>query len=250
MKRTRSPSHQKHYNQTYFTKRDALDIPVAESIKKFMHDHQLHTVLDVGCGTGQIVKFLNDSGFDAYGCDVSKIAVKMGRKLNGRKKIVHATASKLPFKDRTFDLVISISMIEHITQNQVTKFLQESKRVLRSGGYIFLVTPNFATPLRSLQREHWGGYADPTHINFYTPNSLATTLKQHEFSRINVNIGIPYKRSIGKKYLSHIGYIPDFLKGEVLYLFFSTPLRFMRNSFWIAARSLPTFRDRPKKMKF
>lgn len=224
-----------HYTNTYFNKRDVLDVPIAEAIKKFMHERQLDRVLDVGCGSGRMVKFLSAAGFESYGCDVNKIAVRMARKLNGYKRIKLATATRLPYREHQFDIVISVSVIEHITKSQVAQFLKETKRILKPEGFIFIVTPNFATPLRTIQKENWGGYQDPTHINFYTPASLANTLKSSQFSDITTTMDIPYKNHIGIGYFAHIHYLPVFLKPLIGYLFFSTGLRHFRNSFWMAA---------------
>ena len=209
-----------YYNHKYFTDRDVLDVLIAQGIKKFILDRDLHSVLDVGCGTGKMVKFLNESNFDAYGCDASNIAVMMAKKNNDKNKISLATATRLPFKENKFDLVISISVVEHITKSQVAEFLQETRKILKPGGYIFLVTPNFAAPLRLLQGKRWGPYSDPTHINFYTPTNLAETLRFNGFSQTNGTIGIPFYT------------ISD-------YLFFSTPLRRIRNSFWMTAQNQP-----------
>lgn len=201
------------YNERYFSERDRLDLHIAASIAILMKDHSLKKVLDVGCGTGRLVKFLNERGFQSYGCDNVNLAVKTARKINEKNTIVKAPATKLPFKKNSFDMLTAISLIEHLTKTEMNTFILEAKRVLKPNGFIFIVTPNFASPWRFIQGTKWFGYSDPTHINFFTPLSLANLLKDYGF------------------------YNPKFwFKTNHPNLLFSTPFCFIRNSFWLAAQ--------------
>ena len=171
----------KHYTKDYFEERDHLEPHIAESIRIFMKDNKLKKVLDVGCGTGRLVKFLNDNDISAIGCDIYEQALIAARKIYDKNTIIKAAATKLPFKKHSFDLISSISTIEHLTKKETIEFINEAKRVLIPNGFIFIVTPNFASPWRFIQGRKWFGYSDPTHINFFTPLSLANLLKDYGF---------------------------------------------------------------------
>jgi len=209
------------YNERYFSERDRLDLHIAKSIEILMRDNALKRVLDVGCGTGKLVQFLNKNRFEAYGCDNAEIAIKTAQSINKKNSIIKAPAAKLPFKKNSFDMITSISTIEHLTNKEVVAFIHEAKRVLKPNGFIFIVTPNFASPWRFIQRKKWFGYSDPTHINFFTPLSLANLLKDHGF----YNPKFWFKTND-----------PSFWKNFIYYLLFSTPFCFIRNSFWISAQ--------------
>jgi len=209
------------YNERYFSERDRLDIHIAKSIEILMKDNGLKRAIDVGCGTGKLVQFLNENGFEAYGCDNSSIAVKSTQKINNKNRIVKASATNLPFPSESFDLLTSVSLIEHLKKSELIDFLREAKRVLKQNGFIFIVTPNFASPWRFIQGKKWFGYSDPTHISFFTPLSLANLLKDYGF--------------YNPKFWFKTNY-PSFWKNFVYYILFSTPFCFIRNSFWIAAR--------------
>lgn len=173
-----------YYDQAYFTTRDLLSLHLAESIKLFMQEHNLERVLDVGCGTGRLVHYLRQHRFSAYGCDNEKVAVLWARKMNSPQIIKKASATDLPYNKCTFDLVTSIHMIEHLSARDIAKFLSESRRILKPLGFVFLVAPNFGSPLRYLQGKNWFGYEDPTHIRFDTPQSISNLLKTHGFTQI------------------------------------------------------------------
>ena len=206
------------YDKKYFDERDTLDLLTAESIALFMKKQKLHDILDVGCGTGRLVKYLNSYGFEAKGCDLYDKALKIAKKINKINTIVKSDAGKLPFKNNSFDLITGISLIEHLSKKNGTLFIREARRILKRNGYIFLITPNFNSPLRFILREKWFGYSDPTHINFFTPLSLANLLKDYGF----------YSPKFWFKINNH--------QGLVKYFLFSTPLCFIRDSFWIAAQ--------------
>lgn len=224
------------YTKNYFYERDLLIPHLAQTIKKLMVKNQLQKVLDVGCGTGRLVKFLNSKGFVAFGCDNCPNAVRVAQKLNNKLTIKLASATKLPFKKNSFDLVTAISVIEHLTHNEGKKFLEEAKRVLKPKGYIFLVTPNFATPLRIIQGSKWFGYSDPTHLTFYTPASLKKILFRFGFKNAQTQFQIDWRKSLNWEFPSIAAKLPKFLKKILVFLVFTSPFSIIRNSFWTLAQ--------------
>jgi len=92
-------------------------------------------VLDLGCGQGDLVKALCATGVDAYGCDVSP----RWNGSNPRFKQIQLPEYRLPYKDNSFDLVYSMSVLEH-AQNTRECFC-EIKRVLKPGGVSFHMFP-------------------------------------------------------------------------------------------------------------
>lgn len=226
----------KHYDKKYFEERDHLDLHIAESIRLLMNEQNLKSLLDIGCGTGRMVKFFNDNGFKSLGCDVYEDALNFARKINKKNSIIKAYATKLPFKNNSFDMITAISVIEHLTPKEVEKLLIEAKRVLKPNGSIFLVTPNYTTPIRLLQGKKWFGYSDPTHINFYTPKRLSALLKKFGFTHTRTGFKIKYGPTFDWEFPPFFGKLPSWTKFLLVYLFFSSPISMIRNSFWMAAQ--------------
>lgn len=222
-----------HYNQQYFQARDYLDYHLAESIKILMEDNNLKAVLDVGCGTGRLVKFLNEKGFNAVGCDISDLAVKQAKKINKKNDIIKASATNLPFKNHSFDLVVSIFLIEHLTGGETEKFLGETIRILKPHGFIFLITPNFASPARYLLGKKWFAYSDPTHKNFFTPKSLSQLLKKKGFRNIKLRHKTSYNALTDLHLPAFCRKFPRLIKNFLNWLMVSSPLSTFRDSFWI-----------------
>ena len=224
-----------YYNKDYFKKRDHLDLHLAETIKILMNEKGFRGILDVGCGTGQLINYLNNQGFEVSGCDLSVEAIRLApNKI--RNKIKRATATRLPFKNESFDLVASISVIEHLTKAQATRFIKEAKRVLKKGGFIFLVTPNFSSPIRYFQKEKWFAYSDPTHVFYYTPRTLSKKLKAYGFKNVKLQFRTLYSPPYEWEFPGVLQSLPKFAKSILTYLLISTRFSFVRNSFWIAAQ--------------
>ncbi len=111
--------------------RDGVD-QVAHEIGRCLG---LGTVLDVGCGQGQLVRKLNSHGFDASGMDDSRVAVDAANLASpGRFQVGSILA--LPYADGSFDSVISTDCLEHLLEQDVRAALAELHRVARDTVYL------------------------------------------------------------------------------------------------------------------
>lgn len=108
-------------------------------IKKYSHPAQAPKILDVGCGTGQLLKELNDFG-ECYGIDVSKEAVEFCKKRH-LENIKIGNATQIPYEDEKFDIVLALDVLEHIQDDKLA--VREIKRVLRTGGKFVVFVPAF-----------------------------------------------------------------------------------------------------------
>lgn len=225
------------YNEKYFLERDVLIPHLADTIRRVCQKYNLKKVIDIGCGSGQLVKYLNNHRIKTFGCDNSTIAVKTAQKINKKNTIIKAQATRLPFKQKTFDLVTCISVIEHLTETDGEKLIQEAKRILTDKGYLFVVTPNFATPIRLIQGNKWFAYSDKTHLFYYSPDSITQLLKKYGFTKIKFSFFLAYQPSLEWEFPGFLGKLPGFVKKILVYLVFTSPLLMLRNSFWVLAQN-------------
>jgi ubiquinone/menaquinone biosynthesis C-methylase UbiE len=149
------------------------------------------TVLDIGCGNGQLLikmaqkyplaKFI---GMDYWGknWDYSAALCQANMDLAGisdRVTFEGGSAVNLPFADGQFDLVVSnLTFHEVMDAKDKTVCLKEALRVLKPGGTfvfqdLFLLTPYFGTPDALVQKmESWGASEvtfTPTHDAPFIP---------------------------------------------------------------------------------
>jgi SAM-dependent methyltransferase len=90
------------------------------------------SVLDVGCGDGQVLIELAHRGFgpELVGVEVSKTAARMARDHEEITRVATFDGVRLPFPDSSFALVIASHVLEHVTNPLA--LLQEMRRVARS----------------------------------------------------------------------------------------------------------------------
>src|SRR5258708_346828 len=96
-------------------------------------------LLDVPSGPGYFAQIAAQNGFRAVAAEIDPSL----HVLPGVQYVSADMGEKLPFADGTFDFVVSIEGIEH-TENPF-RFLRECTRVLKSGGKLFLTTPNVSS---------------------------------------------------------------------------------------------------------
>jgi SAM-dependent methyltransferase len=86
--------------------------PILESLSKML-------VLDVGCGIGRWTKIISNKN-SVVGVDISRFMIKMAKdSCKGENcSFLVADASFLPFKDKVFDLVVSITVLQHILEEK------------------------------------------------------------------------------------------------------------------------------------
>lgn len=224
------------YDQQYFEKRDFLSPHLAKTLEYLMEKNNLKSVLDVGCGTGLLVSYLNKKGYRSIGCDNSESAVSTAKKINKKGTIINASATKLPFGKNSFDLVTAISLVEHLTKKGALQFIDEAKRILAPGGFIFIVTPNYASPFRIIQGKKWFAWQDPTHINFYTPQKLSKIMAKRGFDNLKFQFELKYKDNPNWEFPPAAAILPSIIKKFFIYLSYSTPFYIVRNSFWLSAQ--------------
>jgi ubiquinone/menaquinone biosynthesis C-methylase UbiE len=129
-------------------------------------------ILDVGCGTGETMTFLEhwlDDPF-VFGVDNSSQATRYARSRS--HDVIQANAFTLPFEDGYFDYVLLLDVMEHIEDD--LNMLLEANRVIHSGGRIIITVP----ALEFLWSSHDLGQG---HFRRYTRSRLIELAKRAGF---------------------------------------------------------------------
>lgn len=95
------------------------------------------TVLDVGCGRGELLHLAAEAGATAVGTDYAEAALALARE-NGRGRVARCDAKALPFADRSFDRVFLLGVVDHLHRWELEACFKELARVLRPDGFVVL----------------------------------------------------------------------------------------------------------------
>lgn len=132
-------------------------------------------LLDVGCGRGEHLSEFRKLGFQVKGVDISEEAKELSNDLE--IEIIDVEKELLPYKDRSFDVVFNKSLIEHL--NNPDNFMREAFRVLKSGGRLITMTPDWGSVYKIF-------YEDYTHRTPFTIDSLKDIYRIFGFKVIEV----------------------------------------------------------------
>ncbi len=97
-------------------------------------------ILDIGCGTGTILKLLRDFGI-AYGMELSTHAIRFLKKRDLKLFVRSDAGQSIPFKDNSFSAITCLDVLEHLDDDLA--LLNEMLRVCKPGGHIVLTVPAF-----------------------------------------------------------------------------------------------------------
>lgn len=119
------------------------------SILRELQGKEKVAVLDLSCGTGQLLQSLCHQNIQLTGVDYSPEMIKIARKrLPPLIKLYQADVHALPFRGNTFDYVVSTEAFHHYYNQR--KAIAQMKRVVKKGGKVIIVDVNFF-----LRPIHW-----------------------------------------------------------------------------------------------
>lgn len=136
-------------------------------------------LLDVGCGTGNILYRLVNGKRELYGIDLSENMVEESKKRMGRDAHIKvADAEHIPYADNTFDTLVCNASFHHYPHPE--EVLREMKRVLKNGGKLLIGEGYVIQPLRMLLNLSFR-FSDSGDFHTYGKNEFIRMLKDSEF---------------------------------------------------------------------
>lgn len=137
-------------------------------------------VLDIGCGKGSFVWFLQQEGFaGASGIDVSEEQIAYGQTLGIRNIQCADLKTYLASKKDTYDCIIARDVMEHFSRQEIFDILALVRSALKPGGSFIMQSPNgegiFFTAIL---------YGDLTHEIAFTRSSLHQLFRNTGFDKV------------------------------------------------------------------
>ncbi|MCD6476848.1 MAG: class I SAM-dependent methyltransferase [Candidatus Aenigmarchaeota archaeon] len=107
-------------------------------LNKYFNPSYGDKVLDFGCGTGRLVKILSKNT-DYTGIEITKEMINVAKRKYPNKRFIIYN-KKLPFKNNFFDYIVSVWVLQHISnKNDFKKIIKGLKRCLKTGGKLLMI---------------------------------------------------------------------------------------------------------------
>jgi len=143
-------------------------------------------LLEVGCGSGRMLKSMQDKGWDVVGVDPDPIAIK---KAKSKGLIVYqGILADQEFKNDSFDAIALSHVIEHVPDP--LRLLNECERILKPGGHLVLITPNTDSLCHQLYSTDWRSLDPPRHLYVFNLVTLKQLSKKAGFQNVKLETTI------------------------------------------------------------
>jgi SAM-dependent methyltransferase len=159
-------------------------------------------IADIGCGPGQIARYLADHGAEAMGIDLAPEMVNLAQRLSPDIPCRVGDMLALDLEDNSLGGIAAFYSVIHAPPEQIPQVMREFSRVLRPGGLALLA---FHIGYEPVHLDEWWEKSVSLDFYFYQPETLARRLEEAGF-RIEAKIErAPYVGSV--EHPSQRGYL-------------------------------------------
>lgn len=149
-------------------------------LKKALIKNDVKSVLDIGCGTGEMIRYINEMKpeINTIGIDLSDIAIKIANDTNDKVNNQFIATDFFSFECGTkFDLISVIDVIEHVEND--SKFVYKINNCLNQNGLLVISVPNLMA--------YWTKYDDAGgHFRRYSKRELTNLLQSSGFKVVKI----------------------------------------------------------------
>jgi SAM-dependent methyltransferase len=135
-------------------------------------------VCDMGCGPGQVARYLHDLGVEVVGMDIAPGMIEKARTLNPDIEFRQGNMRALDVEDNAWGGIAAFYSVIHIPRDQVVDALREMKRVLRPGGVLLLT---FHIGDETVHREELWGVPVSIDFLFFQPEEMRGYIEEAGF---------------------------------------------------------------------
>lgn len=185
-------------------------------------------ILDIGCGMGHFLYFLEAEQYKNYlGIDISRENVDFCREKGFNVELNDLSSFLEDGKD--FDLIVINDVVEHFNKETILKILRSVKTNLKDSGTLIIKVPNAANPIMASSSR----YFDFTHEIIFTEESLSQVFMLCGFRNHKI-----YPQDIYIFYNNPLNYIAKFMSWAMTLLLRSLFVLYGRKTTQIFTKDL------------
>jgi ubiquinone/menaquinone biosynthesis C-methylase UbiE len=147
-------------------------------------------VCEIGCGPGQIARYLKDRGVTMRGIDLSDEMIKCASRLSPDIPFACGNMLSLNADDESFAGIVSFYAIIHLERADLGTALKEMQRTLQPGGKLLLA---FHGGEGELHRDEWYEKPVSVDVRLYRSDEMRSHLEVAGFAFANIAERQPYE---------------------------------------------------------
>jgi SAM-dependent methyltransferase len=138
--------------------------------------------LDIGCGSGTLLRAAGTEGWEAVGTEVAP-AIVASMRAQGLDARLGVTED-LDLPSGGFDVVSAIEVLEHVPRPDV--LITEAARLLRPGGAFYITTPHCRGISGRLLGTGWSVVAPPEHLQLFSSAGIRSALSRRSLRPVSL----------------------------------------------------------------
>ncbi|MCK4753068.1 MAG: class I SAM-dependent methyltransferase [Planctomycetes bacterium] len=188
---------------------NTLQLKARYQLETFLSDCKVENpngkkILEIGFKNGLFLNECNKAGLTSTGIEINEDHYKNTKSKYPDLDIVLYDGGTIPTPDESFDFVVSFQVLEHVTS--IEHIFSECVRILRPGGIMYHICPNFHSFYEGHSRLIWLPFLNKTmgriylkmlrrytagyeHLNIVKPKNVSSALQRHRDNLEIVSLG-------------------------------------------------------------
>jgi 2-polyprenyl-3-methyl-5-hydroxy-6-metoxy-1,4-benzoquinol methylase len=144
------------------------------------------SILDIGCGTGETLKYFSDNGWLTKGIEPSDNARTFAVEKLGLSVEEEEYISTI--NSKSYDVVTMWHVLEHVSQ--LNERMQQLKKIVKDDGVVIIALPNYKSWDTQYFSEKWAAWDVPRHLYHFSKDTFSKLAQKHDLKIIEI---IPMK---------------------------------------------------------
>ena len=140
-------------------------------------------ILDIGCGTGDLLSVCEKDGWDIYGVEPSKKAADLARSKVASSGSIVSDLNGLE-NNVTFDVITMWHVLEHVPN--LMEYIEVLKNLLSKDGHLIVAVPNFKSYDAVYYKEFWAAYDVPRHLWHFSEKAIRHIFGKSGFEVVTI----------------------------------------------------------------
>lgn len=141
-------------------------------------------LLDIGCGTGDLLSACEKDGWEISGVEPNKKARELAvNKIESQDCIVNDIEEISSDKNNSFNVICMWHVLEHVPN--LSEYIGRLKQLLHTDGYLIIAVPNFKSYDAIHYKEFWAAYDVPRHLWHFSEKAIGHIFASHDFEVVD-----------------------------------------------------------------